>query len=273
MKAQTGGRETLWVRGSTQGPSNTLRTKPVTLSSETQEEVMRIARFALVVCHELGTPLTSLISSLGALQEFLHARPESMEGKLLDNALRSADIIKTRTADMLELVNIRIGLSTMRPRPVAVGSLIRGVVNRLEPRASCAKVRVQVDIAAGLPTLTADPSRLEQVVRNLIQNAIEHAAEGHRVEVRARSRDGLMIIEVQDYGPGIDPERKMKIYHPEYCEAAQSGEVAGMGIGLELCKVLLEEQGGRIVVVTEQGKGSLFSVELPLSKGEAAVGQ
>ena len=97
-----------------------------------------------------------------------------------------------------------------------------------------------------------------------MENALKYAAEGRFVDVRARCREKMLTVEVQDYGPGIDPERRMKIFQPGYESAGDSGEVGGMGIGLELCKILVERHGGKIILVTESGKGCLFTVELPL---------
>lgn len=82
--------------------------------------------------------------------------------------------------------------------------------------------------------------------------------------VRAAGTGGC-LSKVQDYGPGIDPEQRIRIFQPSYQEARQFGELAGMGIGLELCKVLVEQHGGRIGLVTRRGKGCTFTVELPIS--------
>ncbi len=257
--------ESVWVRQSATVPLDTLSTTPIELSQDTIREVLRIARFALIVCHELRTPLTSLITSLGTLQEMLQPKEESMEGKLIRNALRSALTLKARTDGMQDIVNFRAGIAKLEKGTVDVAHLVRGAAGSVSTQASAAGVEVRVNVPEGLPPFTGDAYRLEQVVRNLIQNALDYASSGRAVDVRARCGDGAMIIEVQDYGPGISPEMRMKIFEPGYQEASKSGEVAGMGIGLEMSKVLVEMHGGRIVVVSEEGKGSLFRVELPLA--------
>ena len=109
-------------------------------------------------------------------------------------------------------------------------------------------------------------NRLEQIVSNLITNALKYAAEGRRLDVRALTRHGAVIIEVQDYGNGIDLSARARLFDRLPAETRQQGSMPGMGIGLALCNELAEQHGGRLVIASEQGKGSLVSVELPLSR-------
>lgn len=176
------------------------------------------------------------------------------------------EILKNRTDGLQEIVNIRAGITGVHVGAFDMGELIRGTVKSFAKKAAFAGVEIRTDIAEGLPPLQADASRIDQVIGNLVRNALEYAAEGCRIDVRAGCWDGWMFIEVQDYGSGIDPERRMRIFQPSYQEARQFGEVAGMGIGLELCKVVVAQHGGRIGLVTGKGKGCTFTVELPLAQ-------
>ena len=261
------------------GPEDVLRTSALflceALSSfemaqrgfqDASEAIMRMVQFALVVCHELRTPLTSIVTSLGMLNEILNASPSSNEGMLISNALKSAAILKTRTDDLQDLMSYRAGILSLKQIVIEVGPLLRGIVSRVEQQAKNAGVEIGLDVAEGLPKLKADPNRLEQIVSNLITNALKYAAEGRRLDVRALTRHGAVIIEVQDYGNGIDLSARARLFDPAPRRNEATGEYAGMGIGLALCNELAEQHGGRLVIASEQGKGSLVSVELPLSR-------
>ncbi len=233
---------------------------------DASDTVMRMVQFALVICHELRTPLTAIVTSLGMLQEILEAGPDSNEGRLIANAMKSAAILKTRTDDLQDLASYRAGILSLKPGMVDVGALLTGVVGRMEPMAHHAEVEIHVDVAADLPKIRADPNRLEQIVSNLINNALKYAADGRRLDLRALTRQDWMVIEVRDYGQGIDPNARWKIFQSGPHKGDASRDVSSMGIGLALCRELAEQHGGRIVVATEEGKGSLFTVELPLGR-------
>jgi signal transduction histidine kinase len=233
---------------------------------DVSEAVMRMMQFDIVVCHELRTPLASIVTSLGMLQEVLDARPESNEGKLINNIVKSAAILKSRTIDLQDLVSYRAGILSLKMGLVEVGQLLQSVVNRMEPVAKQAGVAIHLDAGDGLPTINADPNRLEQIVSNLVSNALKYAADGRRLDLRAFTRNGSMVIEVQDYGPGFDPAARSRLFQPSSRKVEEPGDVTGMGIGLALCRELAEQHGGRIIVATEGGKGSVLTVELPLSR-------
>lgn len=230
------------------------------------DAVMRMAQFALVVCHELRSPLTSIVTSLGMLQEVLGAGADTNEGRLINNAVKSAHILKTRTDDLQDLASYRAGILRLEPEIVDVEALLRGIAGRMEPMARQSGVEIQVDVAPQLPRVRADPSRLEQIISNLVTNGLKCAADGRRISIRALTRDASMLIEVQDYGQGMDVEARSKIFRTGPQRGDETGMGLSMGIGLALCRELAEHHGGRIAVATEEGKGSVFTLELPLSR-------
>jgi hypothetical protein len=135
------------------------------------------------------------------LREILNPCADSPEGKLFDNALKSVQILKNRTDAMQEIVNLRAGIAGVQVNTFDMGQLIRDTLKSFAEQAACAGVEIHMDIPEGLPTLQADASRIERVMSNLVRNALEYAAEGRRVDVRAGCRDGWMLIE----GPGLRP--------------------------------------------------------------------
>jgi signal transduction histidine kinase len=233
---------------------------------DASESVMRMAQFSLVVCHELRTPLTSIVTSLGMLQEVLAARADSNEGRLISNAIKSAAILKSRTEDLQDLASYRAGILSLKPVTVEVPSFLRSIVSRLEPLAAQAGVTIRQEIPEGLPAISADPNRLDQIVTNIINNALKYAADGRWIDLRAFTRDAMMVIEVKDYGPGFDPSARARLFQQAPRKVEAAGDFTGMGIGLELCRELAEQHGGSITVATEKGKGSMFTVALPLAR-------
>ncbi len=230
-----------------------------------------VLRFAAVVCHELRTPLTSLMTSVGILSEVVRAGPGSTEEALMANISRSLVILKERTDDLLDLVGFQSGTLALRPTRIDPGALLAEVVART------AKVKPDVEVTLSvegtLPPVTADPIRLEQVVSNLVQNALLYGADGRRIDVRGRTEAGRLVIEVQDYGSGIGLWERARIWQPDYRRPSRHhGQVPGLGIGLALCRELVTQHHGRITLDSEEGKGSLFRVELPLD-GVAVEGR
>lgn len=230
--------------------------------------VTRVLQFAAVVSHELRTPLTSLMSSVGMLSEIRNPSPRTDEGRLLANISASIMILKSRTDDLMDLVGFQSGTLSIKPVEVDLPALLHGVVDRMADKRTGIEVCLAVN--SEIPAVTADPGRLEQVVSNLIQNALKYGADGKRIDVRAAARADTVCIEVQDYGAGVSLWDRMKIWQMNYRGAGHDLDIPGLGIGLALCKELVEQHHGSITLESEKGKGSLFRVELPLHgpKGE-----
>jgi signal transduction histidine kinase len=230
--------------------------------------VTRVLQFAAVVSHELRTPLTSLMSSVGMLSEIRDPSPRTDEGRLLANITASVMILKSRTDDLMDLVGFQSGTLSIKPVEVDLPALLRGVVDRMADKKT--GVEVCLTVTGEIPVVTADHGRLEQVVSNLVQNAFKYGADGRRIDVRASARTDAVCIEVQDYGAGVSLWDRMKIWQLNYRGTGRALEIPGLGIGLALCKELVEQHRGSITLESEEGKGSLFRVELPLHgpKGE-----
>ena len=253
----------IWVRGQAPLQKDALLTQPLELSSAAAEELGRIARFALVALHELRTPMTSALASLGMLVDGLDPADRGTQARLIRNVFKSVRILKGRTDDLQDIVDFRSGAARLQLGSVDMGQLVKDTVSGFVERALSDGVRIDTGIVEGLPRVICDASRVSQVVAHFLQNALDYASDGGRIDVRLLSGQNLVRIDVQDYGQGIRPEKRMEMLQPEP-GFEQSAEVAGMGIGMELSKIITEQHRGRIIVDSKEGKGSLFSVELPL---------
>ena len=235
--------------------------------SDINDSIARMVEFNAVVCHELRTPLTSIVAALGLLEELTGAAAGSATARLLANIRSGADILRTRTGDLQDLVGLQAGTLGLKPRPVDLAMVLKDCAQRLEPEFQKAGVQLRLDISHGVQRITADPDRVVQVVGNLLQNALKYGAAGGAVDLRLSAGNNAAIIEVQDYGPGVPAQDRSRIFKPWIRGGNHGPEIPGMGIGLALCSELVRQHGGTLTLDTEEGKGSTFRVELPMTAG------
>ena len=137
----------------------------------------------------------------------------------------------------------------------------------IEDVASLASSRGQTlvtELPPSLPQIHADEVRSRQIVMNLLNNALKFTPEGGHVLVRAREDESSLIVEVEDTGPGIPKKDQQRIFDPYHRRESDRERLSGLGLGLALCKSLVELHGGEIWVRSRPGKGSTFGFSLPL---------
>lgn len=227
--------------------------------------VRQVVQSAAVLSHELRNPLTSVLASADMLREMLSLDPQSTPGKLLANILVGAEVLRARMDDLVDIAGFQSGQLSMHVVPVKVGALLRELFQRLEPVVARAGLRFHSVIRKNLPVIQADPRRLEQVVTNLVQNAIKYGSDGGRINIRARLIEKSVMVEVQDYGHGISPSDQSKLFQLYFRAEQDRKSITGLGIGLALCRQLIEAHGGKIWVESEIGKGSSFKFSLPVA--------
>lgn len=222
--------------------------------------------FISKVSHELRTPLTSvkgyvdllLLGSMGSLNQdqvmFLNV--------IKTNANRLMDLIN----DILDISRIESGKIKLSYDQVSLCDIISDVIQSLRLESDAKHLSVAVDIPNDLPTFSADPRRLTQVVFNLFSNAVKYTYEGGRIAVRAFLNPAHMIqVEVEDTGVGMSPEQLEKLFRPFYrADNPLRDQAGGTGLGLSIAKSLIDQHGGEMWVGSEIGRGSTFSFILPL---------
>jgi len=192
------------------------------------------------------------------LQEILDVDPASSEFKLLTNVITAANLLNARTGDLMDLVGFQSGTLSLKPRQIVLVLLLKGIQQRMEPVVRQAGMDLSVDVQEKLPLIKADPERLDQALSNLVENAIKYASEGKRLDLIAYIADNSLVIEVQDYGQGMSLWDRMMFYQPNFLSPHNRSEVPGLGIGLALCRQIVEQHRGAITMHSEKGKGSLF---------------
>jgi PAS domain S-box-containing protein len=218
-----------------------------------QERLATLGKLAGSVGHELRNPLTTIANSVYYLK---NVQPDASEKvkrhlDLIENETRNSEKIIT---DLLDFARVK----SLERESVSPSDIIHQALEKFPAPPS---VDVVQDIPGDLPRMYADPRQMVQVLGNLVVNAHQAMRDGGKLTIRARDANDFIMIEVQDCGEGI-PEGNMKmLFEPLFTTKAK-----GIGLGLSVCKRLVEANDGRIEVQSEVGKGSSFRVYLPINK-------
>jgi signal transduction histidine kinase len=218
------------------------------------------------IAHELRTPLQSLAGYLDAAADGVVETDAS-----LVQALREETTVLVRLVEDLEQIALSdSGELRLRLRPAAPASVIERCLELARPRAADQGVALESDLAEPLPAIEADPDRLSQVLRNLLENAITHTPAGGRITVRASSEDSALVIEVTDTGSGIAAEHLPFIFERFYrADSSRTRATGGAGLGLAIVRQLVAAHGGSVSATSTPGAGSTFTVILPVGPGAA----
>jgi PAS domain S-box-containing protein len=220
-------------------------------------------RYLATVSHELRTPLTSIVS----FTELLRSENPDLgaeAGEYLDIIQRNAERLLRVVSDLLDLGSLEEGVARLELKPISVPGIARESVRTGWASAAADGIRLDVSAQDG-PAVQADSSRMQQVLDNLISNAVKFSVTGGRVEVRATHNAREWRIDVADGGMGI-PATEVDHLFDRFFRAsnARSAEVQGTGLGLPTAKAITELHGGRIEVASTVGTGSTFTVYLPI---------
>lgn len=224
------------------------------------DEVER--NFIANASHELRTPVASIRASsetllCGALDD-----PEAAR-EFVEVIDRNATRLHRLVNDLLDLSRIQSREQALSTGPLDLAAQAEAAVALLRGRALEKRTTVHIDVAPGT-LVAADPRALDQVLTNLVDNAIHHTPDGSRVAVRARASDGRVVLEVEDNGPGIPAAHQARVFERFYrVDPGRSRETGGTGLGLSIAKHLVEAMRGDISVASGAAGGALFRVTLP----------
>jgi two-component system phosphate regulon sensor histidine kinase PhoR len=214
------------------------------------------------ISHELRTPLAALKALTETLQESALDDPPAAR-RFIQRMETEVDSLSQIVSELLELSRIESGRVPLNLRPTSPAKIIAPAVERLRLQAERAGLVVTVDCPEDLPLVLADPSRLEQVVVNLLHNAIKFTPSGGNIIIDAHMASDAVIFSVHDTGIGIAEDDLPRIFERFFkADRARSG--GGTGLGLAISRHLVEAHGGKIWVESIEGKGSTFSFSIPL---------
>jgi signal transduction histidine kinase len=215
--------------------------------------------------HELRTPLNAILGYTELiLDEIYGATPPRMR-EVLQRVETNGKHLLGLINDVLDLSKIEAGQLTLALADYSVTDLVRGVYVAVEPLATEKHLSLRLDLPADLPPAHGDARRLSQVLLNLVGNAIKFTDAGE-VAISASSADGSLTLAVTDTGPGIAPADQAKIFEEfQQADNSMTRKKGGTGLGLAISKRIVELHGGSLGVRSELGRGSTFSVILPLA--------
>lgn len=220
--------------------------------------------FLAVLSHELRTPLNAIVGWTHLIKKG-NLNPDTFQ-RALDTIARNAAAQTQLIEDLLDLSRIMRGQISLQIESVDVASLLLTTVDTLRPAAEAKSIQINLDIAAEVDTLPADLNRLQQICWNLLSNAIKFTPANGQVWVRTFTDQGNLHIEVVDSGIGIAPDFLPYVFeHFRQADGSATRSHGGLGLGLAICRRLVELHGGTIHVDSDGlGQGATFTVVLPL---------
>lgn len=228
--------------------------------------------FVASVGHELRTPMGAILGLNGVLRRELADRPQDLEP--VDRIREATEQLLQIADKMLEFSRLQAGKVQLYPRDFDLPAALRQLMARREAQARQKGLVLQwADAPAVPPRVHMDRSRLQQVLDELLDNAIRHTPAQGQVVLRVRQQDGRLHCEVQDTGPGIPLARQALLFKPFEPSAAglAEGGPAGSGLGLRVCAQWVERMGGAIGVRSTPGQGATFWLTLPFEPAGQAV--
>jgi len=223
--------------------------------------------FVSNVSHELRTPLTSIRALVETLEAGALDEPDLAQD-FLSRIIGEVDRLNALVEDLLDFARLEAGRVPLNLQPVDIGEAIRIGADRLRPQIERARLDLHIDIAPDLPEIEVDTKRIEQVMINLVHNAIKFTPPDGAITVRVYQRKGNIVTEVQDTGVGIPHDEQARLFERFY-KSDKARRSEGTGLGLAIAKNIVLLHGGKIEVESEPGEGAIFRFMLPIARKKA----
>jgi len=225
--------------------------------------------FIGLVSHELRTPLTVIGGCLSTLlTEWNRLSPNEVQ-QLLKDALLESESLSHLIENLLELSRAQAQQLSLYSEPTDVKALVKETLSKIKRQAP--SHRFITSFSDGLQLINADPLRIERILYNLIENAAKYSPPGSQIKVSVNTEPERLVIGVSDHGKGLSSSEQVRIFGPfQRLENNRPDQARGAGLGLMVCRRLVEAHGGEIWVESKKGRGSTFFFSLPRRKGTDA---
>jgi len=218
------------------------------------------------VSHDLRTPLASIKAAASSLlQEDVQWDDEARRSFAL-TIEHEADRLNRLVANLLDMSRIEGGALKPEKEWYPMQALIQDVLKRMQPLLQGREVRTS--LPDDLPLVKVDYLQIDQVVTNLLENAVRYTPRGSPIDISVEVKDGQMLVSVADRGPGIPPADLERIFDKFYRVLRNQRDTRGSGLGLAVCRGLVEAHGGRIWAENREGGGAIFRFTLPFGSME-----
>ncbi len=219
------------------------------------------------ISHDLRTPLVSITGALSSLQEQDAQLDEASRRGLIENAREEAERLNRLVGNLLDMTRVEAGALRLRLEPSDVQDVIGSALAQLDERLGDRRVNVRVP--EEFPLVPMDFALMTRVLVNVIDNALKYSPPGSPIDVEAKLPAGQLEIEVSDRGLGIPAEDLNRVFDKFY-RVQRPGRVAGSGLGLSICKGIVEAHGGFVAAENRPGGGTTITIAIP--EREAASG-
>ena len=244
----------LWVARTT--------TRPI-LEAEALDRLK--ADFTAMIIHDLRSPLTNVMAVVAMMEDGLFGPINDEQKKWLAKIESSTRNLAELVSDFLDLSKLEAGRLDLTKQEMDLRLLLQNCIDNYSLLAQDRRIALKADISPNLSRIQADPLRLDQVLNNLLSNAIKFSREGGEVELGAAEGDGAVKVWVKDTGVGIASREIGQIFQKyRQTASAKSSKDKGTGLGLVICKMIVEAHGGSIRVESEEGRGTTFTFSLPV---------
>lgn len=219
------------------------------------------SEFVLRASHELRTPVTGMHMAFGLLRERISFPPQARENDLLDTIGEEMQRLTQLINDLLNFSRYQSGLQKLELAHCGVEEMLERAQARIAELTADKQVELVIELEQPLPRIQADVAQLDRVLDNLLHNAVRHTPDGGRIRLHARRHGERVIISVEDNGEGIAYGQQARIFEPFVQVGRKKG---GAGLGLALCKEIVQLHGGRMGVISRPGEGTQFYMALPV---------
>jgi signal transduction histidine kinase len=247
----------------------TQRKLALTELEQTRQQQLELKdQFLSHISHELRSPLTAIYQFVTILLDGLAGDLGAQQREHLEIVLRNANQLRAMIEDLLETTRVQTGKLSIEAQPTSMADTIDETISSLRALAGSKGVVLSADVSAHLPPVYADPQRVRQILRNLIENGIKFTPDNGTITIRTYLSDtehDCICVAVADTGCGISPDEREKIFERLYQgQRAIKSSRKGLGLGLSICRELVSRHGGRIWVESQLGHGSTFFFTLPI---------
>ncbi|HIR31043.1 MAG TPA: sensor histidine kinase KdpD, partial [Candidatus Faecousia faecavium] len=243
-----------------------LRAEKQAAEMETQREQLR-ANLLRAISHDLRTPLTAISGNAGMLMEKSVSLNENRKQEMYRSIYDDSMWLVNLTENLLSITRIENGTLPLRRDAEMIGDIFHEALSHVDRRAAEHEIRVELEDDMLMANM--DARLIVQVIINIVNNAVKYTPEGSDICLSAKKENSMVRIEIADNGPGISDEAKQRLFDMFYTVntgSAGADSRRGLGLGLSLCKSIVEAHGGSITVHDNQPHGSVFSFTLPLEE-------
>jgi signal transduction histidine kinase len=235
------------------------------MDEEQQQLDKAKSEFLSITSHELRTPITPLKAQLQMLQQEYFGKLSDKQKESVDVILRNAERLNKIIEDFLEVSRIEAARLKFSFRKTDLQETVMDTVRFMEGFAKEKNITF-ITTASNLPFIEVDPDRISQVLRNLVHNAVKFSPAGGRIEITVELKKDHVQFSVKDQGVGLKSEDQIRVFEPFYqVEGTLNRKYGGTGLGLTICRGIIEAQKGKIWVESKPGIGSTFSFTVPLT--------